>query len=99
MNMPLIGKLLPKNLDEYQDLKRNALFETLVTTDTFKVGDKVFIRDSEIQEVWVIHRFISHHPSQRPAAILIQDDSKALDKDLGALTATTIWCFIDELTF
>lgn len=93
--MSRISQYLPKSTKEIKDLLVRARFDHLLTTDILKVGDKVSIRDAEEKEVWVIHKFISHHPSEKPVAVLLLDEEN--DWDSGTTPASSVMAFLDQL--
>jgi hypothetical protein len=97
--MSHISQFLPKNYNETKDLCFNMQNEHFLTTDTFKVGDKVYIRDAEDQEIWEICKFISHHPSKKPAVILLLDEKEICDSnDIQLQFAPSSVCaFLDQL--
>ncbi|HAV1147097.1 TPA: hypothetical protein JGR43_002023 [Legionella pneumophila] len=90
--MPRINELLPQEKEELKSIYNRTRLESLLTTDTFKIGDKAYIRDAEAKEIWEIHKFISHL-SQKPAAILVQKD----DHDASYLPVSTITALLEQL--
>jgi hypothetical protein len=92
--MAHLSQYLPQNIDEHKSMLFKSLIDSPLSTDTFKIGDKVRIKDSETNEIWEIHKFIAH-PSQKLAAILIQNDCL----DASCLPASSVVALLEKLIF